>query len=89
MNKKIITLGGGLVGFPMAVDLVKSGYLVTVADRDESLKEKLEPYNIDFLPLDFTDLDAVLSMVQDFDLVIGSVPGFMGYQMRLSSAKVV
>ena len=77
MKQNIITLGGGMVGFAMAVDLKKSGYAVAVADRDAVLKDKLAPHNIDFISLDFSNLQAVSSAIEGYDFVIGAVPGFM------------
>ena len=81
MKQSIITLGGGMVGFAMAVDLKKTGYAVTVADRDTALKDKLAPHNIDFISLDFSNLQAVSSAIESYDFVIGAVPGFMGYSI--------
>ena len=81
MTPKIITLGGGMVGSAIARDLKQSGFMVTVADREESLKEKLALFDIEYLALDFSNLNAVSRVVQDFDLVIGAVPGFMGFSI--------
>lgn len=81
MRQKIISLGGGMVGSAIARDLQESGYLVTVADRDKTLAEKLVPFDIDFIKLDFADLNAVRNAVLDYDLVVGAVPGFMGYNV--------
>ncbi|SVD72319.1 uncharacterized protein METZ01_LOCUS425173, partial [marine metagenome] len=67
MKQSIITLGGGMVGFAMAVDLKKSGYAVAVADRDAVLKDKLAPHNIDFISLDFFNLQAVSSAIESYD----------------------
>ena len=81
MTPKIITLGGGMVGSAIARDLKQSGFVVTVADKEESLKEKLALFDIEYLSLDFSNLNAVSQAVQDFDLVIGAVPGFMGFSI--------
>ena len=81
MSKRIITLGGGMVGSAIARDLKKQKYSVTVADRDESLKARLAPSGIDYLNLDFSNNNVVTDVVKNFDLVIGAVPGFMGYKM--------
>ena len=70
-----------MVGSAIARDLKQSGFEVTVTDRDESLKEKLAFFDIEYLPLDFSNLNAVSQAVQDFDLVIGAVPGFMGFSI--------
>ena len=81
MSKRIITLGGGMVGSAIARDLKEQKYSVTVADRDESLKARLAPFGIDYLNLDFSNNNAVTDAVKNFDLVIGAVPGFMGFDI--------
>ena len=79
MSKRIITLGGGMVGSAIARDLKEQKYSVTVADRDESLRVRLAPFGIDYLNLDFSNNNAVTDAVKNFDLVIGAAPGFMGF----------
>ena len=81
MSKRIIILGGGMVGSAIARDLKEQKYSVTVADRDESLKARLAPFGIDYLNLDFSNNNAVTDAVKNFDLVIGAVPGFMGFDI--------
>jgi len=81
MSKRIITLGGGMVGSAIAKDLKEQKYSVTVADRDESLKVRLAPFGIDYLNLDFSNNNAVTDAVKNFDLIIGAVPGFMGFDI--------
>ena len=81
MNHNIIILGGGMVGSAIARDLKDSGYAVTVADRDEKVQECLAPFQIDFVKLDFSDYIAVRESIKHYDLVIGAVPGFMGYEI--------
>ena len=81
MSKRIITLGGGMVGSAIARDLKEQKYYVTVADRDESLKARLAPFGIDYLNLDFANNNAVTDAVKNIDLVIGAVSGFMGFDI--------
>jgi lysine 6-dehydrogenase len=76
--QKIIVLGGGMVGSVIARDMQNSGYIVTVADIDESIMPKLDCYGVKFHKLDFLSEKDVLDIVKSFDLVIGAVPGFMG-----------
>ena len=76
------------MGSAIARDLKQSGFVVTVADREESLKEKLALFDIEYLSLDFSNLNAVSQAVQDFDLVIGAVPGFMGFSILQTVLKV-
>ena len=79
---RIIVLGGGLVGGPMAMDLAADeNFEVTVADRDEQVLTDLQTKaEITPLATDLSDPAAVTSLVTDYDFVIDAVPGFMGFQ---------
>lgn len=79
---KIIVLGAGLVGRPMALDLAKSqNFQVTITDYSPAaLKKFAGESNIATIRQDLSDPQRVKSLVQDYDLVINAVPGFMGYQ---------
>ena len=79
---KIIILGGGLVGGPMAMDLAADEqFEVTVADRDEQVLTDLQA-KAEITPLvtDLSDPATVTSLVTNYDFVIDAVPGFMGFQ---------
>ncbi len=77
MRKKIIVLGAGLVGHVMAKDLAKD-FEVTAADINEDALKALEAHGIKTLKADLSDRDRLIALLQPFDLVVGSVPGFMG-----------
>jgi saccharopine dehydrogenase-like NADP-dependent oxidoreductase len=77
--KRVIVLGAGLVGKAMAIDLAKA-FDVTSADISESALEGVRKHGVQTQALDFTDLRRVASVVQPFDLVVGAVPGFLGFQ---------
>jgi saccharopine dehydrogenase-like NADP-dependent oxidoreductase len=80
---KIIVLGAGLVGAPMAFDLARDGeFEVTVADRDERALARLARGNpkIRRARADFSDPSAVEALVAEHDLVLSAVPGFLGYR---------
>lgn len=77
MRKKIIVLGAGLVGHVMAKDLAKD-FEVTAADINEDALKALEAHGIKTLKADLSDRDRLITLLQPFDLVVGSVPGFMG-----------
>ena len=81
MSKSIIILGGGMVGSSIARDLKESTYNVTVADWDEGVQSYLAPFDINYMKLDFLNNDALKKAIENFDLVIGAVPGFMGYKI--------
>lgn len=77
----IIVLGAGMVGSAMAVDLSKK-HRVTLADlsiqRLEYLKNKHQAITI--LQLDVCDKTKLQSVLENFDLVVCAVPGFLGFE---------
>lgn len=79
---KIIVLGCGLVGAPMAIDLSKDKkFKVTVADIDATVLKKLEKnYPVKVIVKDLSNPAEVKKLVSGFDMVINAVPGFMGFQ---------
>ncbi|KYO65266.1 saccharopine dehydrogenase family protein [Thermovenabulum gondwanense] len=78
---KIIVLGAGLVGSLIARDLSRD-FDVTVADRsEEALKRINELAGVGTLQIDFSKENAIKETVKDFDLVVGAVPGFLGFNM--------
>jgi saccharopine dehydrogenase-like NADP-dependent oxidoreductase len=81
-KEKIIVLGGGLVGGPMALDLaVDDRFTVTVADIDETALEKLQTKHSELTVIreDLSDPAKVTQLVAGHDIVLNAVPGFMGY----------
>jgi saccharopine dehydrogenase-like NADP-dependent oxidoreductase len=79
MKKKIIVLGAGLVGSAIAIDLSKNHQVTSTDINDESLKTLKNFPEIQKLKTDLNNEDELKKLVQDVDLVIGAVPGFMGY----------
>ncbi|HBS86114.1 MAG: saccharopine dehydrogenase [Bacteroidetes bacterium GWF2_38_335] len=78
---KIIVLGAGLVGGPMAIDLAKeSTFEVTCADISKKNLDKLSSFPITTIQKYLSDPENVRSLVKDCDYVINAVPGFMGFQ---------
>ena len=78
--KNIIVLGAGLVGSAIAIDLSKN-HSVTSVDLNEESFSKFKNYPaINTIQADLSDSKKVKQLVKNFDLVIGAVPGFMGYQ---------
>ncbi len=80
---RAIVLGGGLVGGVMAKDLAKDRNIeVTVCDRDEAVLNRLATQGpIKGIRADLSDFDSMKTRVQDYDIVVGAVPGFMGFEM--------
>ncbi len=79
-KKKIIVLGGGLVGGPMARDLAKE-FDVSLADiRESNLKKAIGNFPIKSIVCDLSEEDTIRKLITDFDLVINAVPGHMGFE---------
>lgn len=78
--KKILVLGAGLVGKAMAIDLATT-FDVTAADVNEEALAALQTYNIKTRKLDFSNHAQLAEAIQPFDLVIGAVPGFLGFNV--------
>jgi saccharopine dehydrogenase-like NADP-dependent oxidoreductase len=78
--KKIIVLGAGLVGKAIATDLSKN-YDVTSADVNTDALRQVEAHGVRTQRLDFKDTNALHSLLEPMDLVVGAVPGFLGFQI--------
>ena len=77
---KIVVLGAGLVGNVMAKDLAKQ-HAVTSVDISKQALATIESHSIQTLQADISNKNTLSNIIKDFDLVVGAVPGFMGYQM--------
>ena len=82
VSTRIVVLGAGRVGYAIALDLATDrAFDVTVVDRDAD-RSRLFPTEsrVRFVKADLSKTHRVMQIVSDFDLVIGAVPGRMGYQ---------
>ena len=79
---KTLVLGAGRVGSAMAIDLARDeNFDVQVADRDANQLAQLEQeHGIRGERVDFSLPSTVARAVQDVDLVISAVPGFLGFR---------
>ena len=77
--KKIVVLGCGLVGRVMAEDLSKNHQVCSVDISNENL-EKLESSDVIKLCKDVSDVSVLNEVIKHCDLVVGALPGFMGYE---------
>jgi len=79
---KVLVLGAGLVGAPMAIDLARDPqFSVSVADvSSDALRRFGESSPIRPIQMDLSNPEAVSTLAQDFDIVVNAVPGFMGFQ---------
>jgi len=92
--KKIVVLGSGLVGGPMALDLAKDkDFKVTVVDVSAQALARLKKVKgVTTVQEDLSDIKTVKRIVQRQDMVISAVPGFMGFktlQAILEAGKTV
>jgi saccharopine dehydrogenase-like NADP-dependent oxidoreductase len=81
-KKKIIVLGSGLVGAPMAIDLARDRqFAVSVADiNPEALQKYRDQEGITAVHADLADAAKVRELVSGQDMVLNAVPGFLGFQ---------
>ncbi|MFL6263332.1 MAG: saccharopine dehydrogenase family protein [Thermoanaerobaculia bacterium] len=77
---KIVVLGGGRVGSAMARDLSSDPrFDVTVVDASAEALRRLEGWGLKTERADLADPAEVGRAVRGHDLVVGAVPGFMGF----------
>jgi len=83
---RAIVLGCGLVGGLIAKDLAKDkDFQVTVADIDgKKLDELTKETDIQGIKADLSSSETIRKIVSDQDIVIGAVPGFLGFNMLRS-----
>lgn len=79
MKKKIIVLGCGLVGRAIAIDLARN-YDVTSADLNQDALGVVSVKGVKTVEADLAKEDQIKKIVRGFDLVVGAVPGFMGFK---------
>jgi len=78
--KKITILGAGMVGSAIAIDLAKQ-YDITVADVNKNnLIELSKKHSIKMQIIDLSIKENILKLIRDCDLVVGAMPGFMGFE---------
>ena len=79
MSKKIVVLGAGLVGKTIAVDL-SGAYDVTSVDCNTGAFPYLESHGVKTATGNFLDTKFLTDVVEHADVVIGAIPGFLGFQ---------
>jgi saccharopine dehydrogenase-like NADP-dependent oxidoreductase len=82
MKKRVLVLGGGLVGGVMARDIAAdAGLAVTVVDLDETALSRLKARApVEIRRADLADPAAVRDLCAAHDLILGAAPGFLGFQ---------
>ncbi len=79
--QKIVVLGAGLVGNAMAIDLNKDYDVTSIDINEEALNLLGSKHGIKTVVADISNTETLQNIVKNFDLVVGAVPGFMGYKM--------
>jgi lysine 6-dehydrogenase len=78
---KVVVLGAGRVGGAIARDLAGE-FVVTVADRSQEALARLAGTDgIETLQVDLSNPEAVKRAVADQQIVVGAVPGFLGFSV--------
>tara|TARA_B100001093_G_scaffold240619_1_gene230398 strand:- start:568 stop:1677 length:1110 start_codon:yes stop_codon:yes gene_type:complete len=77
---KVIILGAGLVGNVIAKDLAKDHNVCSV-DLNQVALDNLSDYGIKTICKDVSSKKTIQELITEFDIVVGAVPGFMGYKM--------
>ena len=78
---KITVLGSGLIGQNIIKDLARDDkYILTAVDLDKNHLDAVRSLpGVTCVQADLKDAARIHSMIQDCDLVISAVPGFMGF----------
>jgi lysine 6-dehydrogenase len=78
---KVIVLGAGMVGSAMAIDMAKK-HDVTLTDINKDVLQKVRQKcnELSIIQLDVTEKSYLQKAIEEFDLVICAVPGFLGFQ---------
>ncbi|MBK7980432.1 MAG: saccharopine dehydrogenase family protein [Ignavibacteriae bacterium] len=79
---KVLVLGAGLVGRPMAMDLSQDEkFEVAIADINKKNLEKIsDEFNIQKIESDLSNKIDLRELLQNYDIVLNAVPGFMGFE---------
>lgn len=76
---KVIVLGAGLVGKPMAIDLAKD-FEVTVADISRNRLDKIPDLpNLKKEEADLSDKKTLIKLILENDIVLNALPGDLGF----------
>ena len=82
--QKIAVLGAGLVGAAVARDLSTAFDVTAVDRRGDELERVFAGTPVDVLAADLSEAETVRSIVAPFDLVVGALPGHLGYRALAS-----
>ena len=80
MKNRIIVLGTGLVGSAIVRDLCNNYRITAVDISSENINMLKGLDNVKAVTADLSDSSILKDLVRDHDLVIGALPGSMGYK---------
>lgn len=81
-----LVLGSGIVGSAAAWDLVRRGHDVTVADTDlHSAQETAAAFRARAAHLDVSDIRALLTRLEEYDIVVSAVPYRFGVSVAAAA----
>jgi len=75
-----MVMGCGLVGKTIAGDLRKN-FEVTVVDFNTEILKEMNSNGFRTLQADLSDSNIIKEIIKDHELVVGAVPGFIGYNL--------
>lgn len=76
---KIVVLGAGMVGSAIARDLNKKNQVTSVDYNEATLKNLQKQFGIKTKTADLNNEQEVKKVIEKADVVVGAVPGFMGF----------
>ncbi len=76
----LIVLGAGMVGRTIAKDLSKVHNVTSVDINDNNLNFLAKYPKINTIKSNLSNSDTIKYLIKDYDLVVGAVPGFMGFK---------
>ncbi len=81
MKKKITVLGAGMVGRTLAIDLAKQYEVTSVDLSKQNLALVQKAAKVKTAQADLSNAAEIKKVIAQADLVVGAVPGFMGFNM--------
>jgi lysine 6-dehydrogenase len=78
MSEKVIVLGCGLVGKAIAIDLAAK-FETAASDLQTTAFDTLRKFGVRTIQANLSDLTQLENIISGYDLVIGALPGNLGY----------
>ncbi|HHS14226.1 MAG TPA: saccharopine dehydrogenase [bacterium] len=78
--KSITLLGCGMVGTAMAADLAQTYHVLAADQSEDALKRLVKKASVEAVRADLSNPKIIDELIKKADLVVGAVPGYMGFQ---------